>query len=164
MCGLFGFSRYGNEEIKGLSKLTNTLAVESAIRGTDATGIAFNNNGCLKIFKDSKSAYKIDFKHPDDVVALTGHTRHATQGSVKKNYNNHPFKGTYKGFNFALCHNGVLSNDKSLRISYTPGGTTNQFSSKALQEEDIETWRKYLRPQTRKGSIRITVREDEDNE
>ena len=115
MCGLFGFSRYGNEEIKGLSKLTNTLVVESAIRGTDATGIAFNNNGCLKIFKDSKSAYKIDFEHPDDVVALTGHTRHATQGSVKKNYNNHPFKGTYKGFNFALCHNGVLSNDKSLR-------------------------------------------------
>ena len=56
------------------------------------------------------------------------------------------------------------SNDKSLRISYTPGGTTNQFSSKALQEEDIETWRKYLRPQTRKGSIRITVREDEGNE
>lgn len=54
------------------------------------------------------------------------------------------------------------SNDKTLKISYTKGGTTNQFSSKALQEEDIETWRKYLRPQTRKGSIRITVRESED--
>lgn len=115
MCGLFGFSKYGNEEIKGLSKLTNALAVESSIRGTDATGITFNDNGELKIYKDSKSAYKMDFKHPDGIVALTGHTRHSTQGSCKKNYNNHPFKGACKGFKFALCHNGVLSNDKSLR-------------------------------------------------
>lgn len=52
------------------------------------------------------------------------------------------------------------SNDKTLKITYTPGGTTDQFSSKALYEEDPDTWRKYLRPQTRKGSIRITVRED----
>lgn len=118
MCGLFGFSKYGNEDIKGLSKLTNALAKCSAIRGTDSTGVSFNNDGSLKIFKDSKSAYKMDFKHPDGIVALTGHTRHSTQGSCKKNYNNHPFKGSYKGFNFALCHNGVLSNDKALRREY----------------------------------------------
>lgn len=61
-----------------------------------------------------------------------------------------------------LSNSSFESNDKTLKITYTPGGTTNQFSSKALQEEDIETWRKYLRPQTRKGSIRITVREDKD--
>lgn len=54
------------------------------------------------------------------------------------------------------------SYDKTLKISYTPGGTTQQFSSKALQDEDIETWRKYLRPQTRKGTIRITIRGDKD--
>lgn len=63
-----------------------------------------------------------------------------------------------------LSNTSFESNDKTLKITYTPGGTTQQFSSKALQEEDIETWRKYLRPQTRKGSIRITVRESEDNE
>ena len=115
MCGLFGFSKYGNEDIKGLSKLTNALAVESSTRGTDATGITFNSNGHLEIMKDSKSAYKMDFKHPDDIVALSGHTRNSTQGSCKKNINNHPFKGSCRNFNFALCHNGVLSNDKSLR-------------------------------------------------
>ena len=54
------------------------------------------------------------------------------------------------------------SNDKTLKITYTPGGTTDQFSSKALYEAEPDTWRKYLRPQTRKGSIRITVREDKD--
>ena len=114
MCGLFGFSKYGKEEMKGSSNLTNALARESSIRGTDATGIAYNTNRDLQIVKDSKSAYKMEFKHPDGVVALTGHTRHKTCGS-EKNFNNHPFKGCYKGFNFALCHNGVLSNDKSLR-------------------------------------------------
>ena len=54
------------------------------------------------------------------------------------------------------------SNDKTLKITYTPGGTSNQFSSKALYEAEPDTWRKYLRPQTKKGSIRITVREDKD--
>lgn len=63
-----------------------------------------------------------------------------------------------------LSNASYESNDKTLKITYTPGGTTNQFSSKALQEEDIETWRKYLRPQTRKGSIRITIRGEKDNE
>lgn len=115
MCGLFGFSRYGNNEIKNLAKLTNALAVQAATRGTDATGIAFNSANQLKIFKDAKSAYKMEFMHSNDIVALTGHTRHSTQGSERKNYNNHPFKGSYKSFNFALCHNGVLNNDKSLR-------------------------------------------------
>ena len=59
-----------------------------------------------------------------------------------------------------LSNASFESNDKTLKITYTPGGETMQFSSKALEEADIETWRKYLRPQKRKGSIRITVRGD----
>lgn len=55
---------------------------------------------------------------------------------------------------------GFESNDKTLKISYTPGGTTDQFSSKALYEAEPDVWRKYLRPQTRKGSVRITIREN----
>ena len=115
MCGLFGFSKYGNEEMKGLSKLTNSLAIESSARGTDATGIACNSKGHLEIMKDSKAAYKMDFKHPDGIVSLIGHTRHSTQGSEKKNYNNHPFQGRIGCVNFALAHNGVLYNDDELR-------------------------------------------------
>ena len=87
MCGLFGFLHYGEKPIKNLSDMTNLLAEESAIRGTDATGIAYMDKNRLKIFKDSKSAYKIDFKHSDNIRALIGHTRHSTQGSEKKNYN-----------------------------------------------------------------------------
>ena len=68
MCGLFGFSRYG-APIKHLSELTNSLAQQSAVRGTDATGIAFNEEK-LKIIKEGKSAYEMDFKHSDDTLAL----------------------------------------------------------------------------------------------
>ena len=168
MCGLFGFSKYGNEEIKGLSELTCVLAEESSIRGTDATGIAFNNNSSLKICKDSKSAYKMEFKHPDDIVALTGHTRHSTQGSEKKNYNNHPFKGAYKGFKFALCHNGVLSNDKSLRkelrLPKTKIETDSYIAVQLLESQSRLNFDsiKYMAEKT-EGSFSYTILDEKNN-
>ncbi len=94
------------------------LAEESAVRGTDATGIAFNENGKMIIFKDPKSAYKLNLKHSDNVTAVIGHTSHSTQGSEKKNCNNHPFSGRCKNARFALANNGVLINDKELRKQY----------------------------------------------
>ena len=118
MCGLFGFTHYGNNEIKNLQELTNALAVESAVRGTDATGVAYNNDGKLNIVKDAKSAYALDFKHADSIKVLIGHTRHSTQGSEKQNRNNHPFLGFSKNTRFALAHNGVLINDAELKEKY----------------------------------------------
>ncbi|EDM98304.1 hypothetical protein BACCAP_03965 [Pseudoflavonifractor capillosus ATCC 29799] len=44
-----------------------------------------------------------------------GHTRLTTQGSEKRNRNNHPFYGNAGGTAFALAHNGVLQNDVELR-------------------------------------------------
>ena len=114
MCGLFGFVRYG-EEIKNLNVITNSLAKQSAVRGTDATGIAFCDGRKLKVVKDGKSAYEMDFKHSDSIRSLIGHTRHSTHGSEKKNCNNHPFQGRVGDLNFALAHNGVLYNDDELR-------------------------------------------------
>ena len=118
MCGLFGFSQYGNNNIKNLCDITNALAEESSIRGVDATGIAYNSKNYLNIFKDSKPAMKMDFKHSNNVTALIGHTRHSTQGSEKKNCNNHPFYGKCKNLKFTLAHNGVLINDNNLRKQY----------------------------------------------
>ena len=115
MCCLFGIYNYSGEDIKDLSKVTNALAREATARGTDATGIAYNHKGDLVIHKEPKSAHQIKFKHPDNVTAVMGHTRHTTQGNEKKNYNNHPFSGKCKNTKFALAHNGILINDKSLR-------------------------------------------------
>lgn len=118
MCCLFGFYHYGGGEIDKLSGLTNLLAENAAVRGTDAAGIAYNNRGKLIIHKEAKAAYNIDFKHPESAVCVTGHTRHATQGDKKKNYNNHPFAGACKNLKFALSHNGVLINDADLKKQY----------------------------------------------
>lgn len=113
MCGLFGFVHYGSDEIKNLSILTNSLAKQSAVRGTDAIGIAYLRNGNIQIQKEAKSAYSLELKHPDTITTLIGHTRNATHGSAEKNYNNHPFFGKAGNTRFALAHNGVLWNDKS---------------------------------------------------
>lgn len=118
MCGLYGFFNYSGQAIKNLCVLTNSLAEQAAVRGTDATGIAYNDNGKIVIHKEPKSAYALILKHPDDIVCVTGHTRHATQGNKKQNYNNHPFGGSCKNLHFALCHNGILSNDISLKREY----------------------------------------------
>ena len=40
-----------------------------------------------------------------------------TQGNAQFNQNNHPFLGKVDGNSFALAHNGVLWNDKELRIA-----------------------------------------------
>lgn len=39
-----------------------------------------------------------------------------TQGSSHRNYNNHPFYGQTGSTGFALAHNGVLRNDRSLQV------------------------------------------------
>ena len=118
MCGLFGFSSYNEQPVKDISKLTNSLARQSAIRGTDATGIAFTHLGNIQIHKDAKSADKMELKHPDNVKCVIGHTRHSTQGSERKNQNNHPFAGRTKNASFALAHNGILWNDDELKKKY----------------------------------------------
>lgn len=139
MCCLFGFYNYGGQAIKNLSHLTNSLAEEATVRGTDATGIAYNHKGKLVIHKEPKSAFQIDFKHPDDAVCVMGHTRHSTQGNKKKNYNNHPFPGHCKNLNFALAHNGVLTNDyelrKELKLPHTKVETDSYIAVQLLEKQ-----------------------------
>lgn len=115
MCCLFGFYNYSNQSISNLSDLTNALAEQAIVRGTDASGIAYNDKNKLVIYKEPKPANHIDFRHSDSSVCVMGHTRHSTQGSCKKNYNNHPFLGRCRNLRFALAHNGVLINDHELR-------------------------------------------------
>lgn len=141
MCCLFGFYNYGGQPIKNLSHLTNCLAEEATVRGTDAAGIAYNHKGKLIINKKPKSAFQIDFKHPDDTVAVTGHTRHSTQGNKNKNYNNHPFSGRCKNVRFALAHNGVLTNDcelrKELRLPHTKIETDSFIAVQLIEKKKV---------------------------
>ena len=114
MCGLFGFTIY-NKDIKNYDKLLNALGDNASIRGTHATGISYNLQRQSIIYKKPLPAYKMTLKHYNGVKAITGHTRHATQGKAEKNYNNHPFKGKAGNVSFTVAHNGIIYNDTALR-------------------------------------------------
>lgn len=116
MCALFGWLDYkGIVSDRLLKKLTQALANAAEERGTDASGIAYVKDGKVTIYKRPKPAHKLRFNAPNGTRAVMGHTRMTTQGNENFNYNNHPFYG-HADVNFAFAHNGVLYNDKELRM------------------------------------------------
>lgn len=138
MCGLCGMLSYSDQPVSDLYDLIHSLMESSASRGTDAAGIAFCADGKLNIWKEGKSAYRISFKPPENIRAFMGHTRHSTQGSEKRNRNNHPFYGKVKNGCFALAHNGVLTNERELRRMYQLPKTkieTDSFAAVQLLEK-----------------------------
>ncbi len=116
MCCLFGFVDYGHQlSRKQRSRLLSVLSTACEERGTDATGIAYNVDGKQVIFKRPLPAHLMWYRVPVEATIVMGHTRMTTQGSEKKNENNHPFSGNVGRTHFSLAHNGILYNDKSLR-------------------------------------------------
>ena len=116
MCAVFGFLDYkGKISNATLKKLIHYLSVAAEVRGTDATGIAYVRDGNMVTYKKPKPAHKVKLFFPKDTRAVIGHTRFTTQGSEKRNCNNHPFEGHCGKESFALAHNGVLYNDRELR-------------------------------------------------
>ena len=116
MCCLFGLIDYRHGlSVKQKNKMLSVLAAACESRGTDATGIAYNFGGKLRVYQRPIPGHRMRFRVPADVWAIMGHTRMTTQGSAKRNYNNHPFPGRTGNVAFALAHNGVLYNDRSLR-------------------------------------------------
>ena len=117
MCAVYGFLNYGHKvSNKLLKNILRELSIAAECRGTDATGISYVNNGEIVTFKQPKPAHKMKLFFPKDTVAVIGHNRLTTQGSEKKKFNNHPFDGMTAQHSFALAHNGVLYNDKEVRI------------------------------------------------
>lgn len=118
MCGVFGFLSYG-KGIKGLRNLAESLGDASTARGTHATGVSFISKGKVVTKKKGVPSWSFDYSQiPGNARAVLGHTRHTTQGSQKKNYNNHPFGGSAGGMDFALAHNGILYNDYELQKQF----------------------------------------------
>lgn len=119
MCCLFGLIDV-RHQLSGSEKkrIISILAEASEARGIDATGYAYNTHGKLTIDKQPLPAYRMKFRIPEDAYIIMGHTRMTTQGSAKKNRNNHPFFGKVPGIQFALAHNGVLSNDATLKKNF----------------------------------------------
>ena len=100
---------------KQKNKILRILSTTCEARGTDASGVAYNSNGTLQVYKRPVPAHLLHLRIPEDASVIMGHTRLKTQGCEKFNFNNHPFRGITNGRPFALAHNGVLYNDKQLR-------------------------------------------------
>ena len=115
MCAIFGLIDYKKVfNSAQRERIMNVLAVECEVRGTDATGFAFNSDGNLRIFKRPFAAHEINLKLREDANVILGHTRMATQGDKRYNYNNHPFYGNANDTKFALAHNGIVYNDHEI--------------------------------------------------
>ncbi len=77
-------------------------------------------------------------------------------------------RDTYKGFHFALCHNGVLSNDKSLRQEYrlpkTKIETDSYIAVQLLESKSHLNFDsiKYMAEKT-EGSFSYTILDEKNN-
>ena len=168
MCCLFGILDYGGKlSRKEKTKILSVLSVACEERGTDATGIAYNSGDSLRVYKRPLPAHLLWFKIYEDTRAVMGHTRMTTQGSEKYLPNNHPFPGKAGDVNFALAHNGVLSNDKRLRRQYDLPTTkieTDSYIAVQLLEAAGEISFQSLADMAEKleGSFTMTMLTDDD--
>lgn len=168
MCCLFGIHDYGHSLTqKQKNRLLSILAIACEARGTDATGICFNIDDKLCIYKRPRPARWMRFQVPEEADVIMGHTRMTTQGNERKNYNNHPFPGYVKGGQFALAHNGVLYNDLRLRKQYKLPATkieTDSYIAAQLIEAEGKLNFSSLQHMAEKleGSFTITVLSDKD--
>lgn len=140
MCCLFGLLDYKQRlSLDRRQEILRTLSIACEERGTDATGIAYFKGKRLYIQKAPRAAHRMKFHLGQEAKYIMGHTRMTTQGDEKKNYNNHPFPGRAGKTLFALAHNGVIHNDKTLQVSrrlpYTKIETDSYIAAQLLEQE-----------------------------
>lgn len=168
MCCLFGVVDIShNLTRKQRLRLLSTLATAAEERGSDATGITYNLGGRQVIYKRPLPAHKMWYRLPASVTSVMGHTRMATQGSELVNINNHPFPGMAGQTHFSLAHNGVLTNDKTLRKKYKLPATkveTDSYVAVQLLEQYGQINFDSLRfmAEELEGTFTITVLTDRD--
>ena len=169
MCCLFGLMD-PNHTLSGRekSKILHILATAAEARGTDATGVAYNDEHGITIKKNPIPGHKMYFRIGNDTSVITGHTRMVTQGSEHFNRNNHPFYGHTKDGSFALAHNGIIYNDLTLRRTLSLPATrieTDSYIAVQLLEHKNSldfTSLKYMAEQLY-GSFTFTVLNDRDD-
>lgn len=119
MCGVSGW--YCQGEARPNPLILKQLLIANMERGISATGIAYQDEGGgIRIRKSKGSA--VDFiKANEELFGRAAqsprgllHTRATTKGSEDKNENNHPVAG----YNWAVVHNGTITNDDDVWSYY----------------------------------------------
>lgn len=109
MCGIGAFQIVGGEcDPRTVARVLLRLL---EVRGRDASGVAWHDNGETYIQKAAIPG-SVLARQLDDAIGTTGivHTRWATQGSPKQEANNHPIDAS----GVVGVHNGHCSNDDEL--------------------------------------------------
>ena len=169
MCCLFGLidtAQYFTRQQK--NAILHALAAASEARGQDATGVAYCHRGALMVRKRPVPGHAFQLQIPYDAAVVMGHTRLTTQGSEKKNYNNHPFLAPAGTGSFALAHNGVIRNDRLLRKQEQLPATkieTDSYIAVQLLARSGEVSMDSLRDMAERleGSFSFTVLDDQNN-
>ena len=169
MCCLFGLidtAQYFTRQQK--NAILHALAAASEARGQDATGVAYGHRGSLIVRKRPVPGHTFPLQIPYDAAVVMGHTRLTTQGSEKKNYNNHPFLASAGTGSFALAHNGVIRNDRLLRKQEQLPATkieTDSYIAVQLLARSGEVSMDSLRNMAERleGSFSFTVLDDQNN-
>ena len=169
MCCLFGLidtAQYFTRQQK--NAILHALAAASEARGQDATGVAYCHKGALMVHKCPVPGHVFPLQIPYDAAVVMGHTRLTTQGSEKKNYNNHPFLAPAGTGSFALAHNGVIRNDRLLRKQEQLPATkieTDSYIAVQLLNRSGGVSMDSLRDMAERleGSFSFTVLDDQNN-
>ena len=74
MCCLYGLvDSRNNLSTKQKNRILSALAAAAEARGTDATGIAYNSAGKLRIYKRPWPGHLMRFCVPEDTRVIMGH-------------------------------------------------------------------------------------------
>ena len=140
MCGIAGVISSTNVVPKVYKALINL-----EYRGYDSCGIAVVNKGSIEVRKDSGTVEDVGRRQRFNEMSSTigiGHTRWATTGIPNRN-NSHPHTST--NANFALVHNGIISNYRELRDDLVKKGHVfkSETDTEVLVQLIEELYNKY---------------------
>ena len=83
MCAIFGVLDFqGKLTPAQRLALFRELANAAQVRGTDASGVAYVQNGAVQIQKAPRPASKMRWRSVPEARYLMGHTRMTTQGTA----------------------------------------------------------------------------------
>lgn len=79
MCCLFGMIDCGHSFTgKQKARIIHALAAPAEVRGTDASGIAYNSGGKLHVCKRPVPGHQLPLRILNDAAVIMGHTRMTT--------------------------------------------------------------------------------------